>query len=237
MRAGSSSWSKISSSSSSHSSPPLSSESDITSIAGNVDSGRHSRTLREGSRRIAGREGENRIRHHYPRSVSKSIVPIHEQYVDGDGGGDDATYGIVHAGVGSTHCANEEFSRLCRSVGWESAAPSNFDMNVALWRKLAANCVVNPLTALHGARNGMLLLDGLEHGGRSVREVSRRLLEEVSMVAMLEVEALDEEDGGADGEGRLESARVQLSVSSLEAFVFGVVADTADNISSMLRRT
>ncbi len=55
------------------------------------------------------------------------------------------------------------------------------------------------------------------------------------MVAMLEVEALNEEDGGANGEGRLESARVQLSVFSLEAFVFDVVANTEDNILSMLQ--
>jgi 2-dehydropantoate 2-reductase len=33
------------------------------------------------------------------------------------------------------------------------------DIEAALWRKLAVNCAINPLTALHGCRNGRLLED------------------------------------------------------------------------------
>ena len=51
------------------------------------------------------------------------------------------------------------------------------DMAARLWRKLAANCVLNPLTALHRCDNGAVLRDP----GR--RDVAARVLAEVAAVA------------------------------------------------------
>ena len=109
-------------------------------------------------------------------------------------------------------------------------------MNVMLWRKLAVNCVINPLTALHGVKNGPLREVKVKHGGQDIGIVTRRILEEVSSVALMEMESLIyEEEDDVDNVELLQSTREQLSVLSLEAFVFRVMSDTADNISSMLQ--
>eukprot|EP00804_Cyclotella_cryptica_P006864 CCRYP_010967-RA/>CCRYP_010967-RA protein AED:0.00 eAED:0.00 QI:0/-1/0/1/-1/1/1/0/301 len=148
-----------------------------------------------------------------------------------DYGGAD-TYCIHHAGEGSTHCTERAFVGICQEIGWKSYALSEFEMNVMLWKKLAANCVINPLTAIHGVKNGEVL--GLQHGGQTIRHTMTCLLEEVSQVALKEVESIHSQSSSNNG-GLIQAAREELSVASLQVFVDKVISDTANNISSMLQ--
>ena len=62
---------------------------------------------------------------------------------------DPSGFSVVHAGIGSTYSSNGDFIRAVRGarIG-EGVLLSNFDMNVMMWKKIAVNCVINPLTAI-----------------------------------------------------------------------------------------
>ncbi|KAL7534545.1 hypothetical protein ACHAWF_007249 [Thalassiosira exigua] len=142
-----------------------------------------------------------------------------------------AGYHVAHAGLGTTHSTDPELIRACRSIGWDAETLAERDMHVMLWRKLAVNCVINPLTAVHDVKNGALPV--LE------RDVAREILDEVSFVAQLElssrfVDIYSDGTVGADVDW-LRSATEQLSTSSLEEYVYRVARDTSDNVSSMLQ--
>ena len=109
---------------------------------------------------------------------------------------------------------------------------TDFDMNVMLWKKLAVNCVINPLTAIHNVKNGEIV--GLQHYGHDFNFFMTKLLEEVSCVALQEVELLRSLTSSRS-EKTVQSIQKELSVESLQAFVHKVIKDTADNISSMLQ--
>ena len=144
---------------------------------------------------------------------------------------DDGTnyYNITHAGEGSTHCTDAEFIHTCsQSSGFhDSATLSEIDMNIMLWKKLAVNCVINPLTAVADVTNGQLLDIKLHIMGQDMKVMIRKLLDEVSRVALLEMEA--------EQSDIQPSVKEQLSVSSLEQFVYKVMTDTSNNVSSMLQ--
>jgi len=94
----------------------------------------------------------------------------------------------------------------------ESAFPDSAghpDITVAQWRKLAINCVINPLTALHGCRNGELADN---------RELSKLVIAMCREVALI---------GAAAGQG--------TAIAELERVVFNVIRHTAQNRSSMLQ--
>ena len=117
---------------------------------------------------------------------------------------------------------------------------SDVDMELALWRKLAANCVVNPLTAIHDIRNGTLL-DRLL-GDMTMRNQMRGILKEVSDVAIREMKnnSRNYYNSNSNNNDSLSSTTTSvveesLSVSSLEEFTFRVMYDTRNNISSMLQ--
>jgi ketopantoate reductase len=140
-------------------------------------------------------------------------------------------YDIVHAGIGTTTCADREFVDACTSIGWDARYVSlHAEMDAILWRKLAANCVINPLTAIHGMRNGDLLdvMMGRSRGGRidddadSIRTIAFGILKEVSAVATREMAY------------HTSTANI-LSVPLLEDYVLGVMSATRDNVSSMLQ--
>jgi len=145
------------------------------------------------------------------------------------------SYNITHAGDGSTYCTDEDSIHVCQSVGYDSAVQSELQMNIILWKKLAVNCVINPLTAIHNVKNGELI--ETKHQGQDITVITKSILEEISQVAILEMAELIENEisNEEDDDSPTETMLSLLSVSSFEAFVFKVMADTSQNISSMLQ--
>jgi len=119
---------------------------------------------------------------------------------------------IVHVASGTTHIGparqqDGEFSYLADilqavlpDVAWHNT------IRPALWRKLAVNCVINPLTALHDCKNGDL----------------RAFPEEIHKVTH-EVAAVIEREGH------------HISADDLLSYVNQIIENTAENISSMLQ--
>jgi ketopantoate reductase len=60
-------------------------------------------------------------------------------------------------------------------------------MNVLLWKKLVANCVINPLTTIYQCTNGELLLE------LSFPELQHDILQEVAQVAAAAMKTVQEE--------------------------------------------
>lgn len=122
---------------------------------------------------------------------------------------------VVHAGRGHTllgaldGAAQARAHAAAASLRCELALRAVTDIGAHLWRKLAVNCVINPLSALHGCRNGELLQQpGIETSVAA-------LCAEVSAVA------------AADGQA--------LAPAALAAAAFEVMRATAANRSSMLQ--
>lgn len=119
---------------------------------------------------------------------------------------------IVHVASGTTHIGparqqDGDFSYLADilqdvlpDVAWHNT------IRPALWRKLAVNCVINPLTALHDCKNGDL----------------RAFPEEIHKVTH-EVAAVIEREGH------------HISADELLSYVNQIIENTAENISSMLQ--
>ena len=140
-----------------------------------------------------------------------------------------AGYCIVHAGDGLTYSTDSKFINACQRVGWNCGTLSEFEMNMMLWKKLAVNCVINPLTAIKGVKNGQLL--HLENSDITITHI----LQEVSSVATLEMESSIQELEDDMKIQLLRAIREELSVDFLKNVVTKVMADTAENVSSMLQ--
>ena len=71
-----------------------------------------------------------------------------------------APYHVYHAGSGQTRIGRPEHPAAPAWMSlWQQALPDcrwEADIARALWLKLAINCAINPLTALHNCRNGDL---------------------------------------------------------------------------------
>ncbi|KAL3773766.1 hypothetical protein ACHAWO_012304 [Cyclotella atomus] len=139
---------------------------------------------------------------------------------------------IHHAGNGSTFCTAGDFVRVCEESGLNGYKMSPMSMKVMLWKKLAVNCVANPLSAIHNVRNGELA--GLQYDGQDISATMTRIIEEVSAVAVREIES-EYTQRPEETRESIEAARVELSVPSLQLFVDEVLTSTANNISSMLQ--
>jgi 2-dehydropantoate 2-reductase len=119
---------------------------------------------------------------------------------------------IVHVASGTTHIGparqqDGEFSALADTL--QEALPDvawHNTIRPALWRKLAVNCVINPLTALHNCKNGDL----------------REFPDEVAKITR-EVAAVIEREGH------------HISADDLLSYVNQIIENTAENISSMLQ--
>jgi 2-dehydropantoate 2-reductase len=113
--------------------------------------------------------------------------------------------GITH--IGPTSPAAQSLSHLAEvlhqalpDVAWHNNIAS------ANWRKLAVNCVINPLTALYNCRNGDL----------------QRYPEQIELICR-EVSSVMEMEG------------YHTSCEGLQQYVMEVIQSTADNVSSMLQ--
>ena len=118
---------------------------------------------------------------------------------------DDEMYRVVHAGQGLTFVEDHpSLSQLWDQSGLCSKSISSRDMTVLLWQKLAANCAINPLTALYNCENGQILQQNANNNNLpSVEEV----VHEVSSVATQ----------------CLPDASQLLDYESLRSFVFNVI--------------
>ncbi|WP_428033523.1 ketopantoate reductase family protein [Amphritea sp.] len=78
-----------------------------------------------------------------------------------DGAYFDQPFSLVRAGIGETHigrlsaCGNDRLFQELQGV--DDQLHHATDIATVLWRKLAINCAINPLTALFNCRNGELL--------------------------------------------------------------------------------
>jgi 2-dehydropantoate 2-reductase len=117
--------------------------------------------------------------------------------------------------------------------------PSN-EMELLLWKKLAANCVINPLSAIYHCTNGELLLEP------TFPELQNDIITEVAAVMTRTMEQQQphqdiENFSNNSDRGLLSSQSSLLSPSSqeitttklLREFVMQVIQDTKDNKSSM----
>lgn len=78
-----------------------------------------------------------------------------------DGAYFESPYHLVRAGIGETcigrlsACGNDSLFQELQEV--DEQLQQSADIHTVLWRKLAINCAINPLTALFNCRNGELL--------------------------------------------------------------------------------
>lgn len=119
---------------------------------------------------------------------------------------------IIHVASGLTHIgpgndAGRDYSWLAEPL--QRALPDvawHDNINAARWNKLAANCVINPMTAVYNCANGGL----------------REYIQEVETVCNEVAQVMVREGHHTTPEGLL-------------SYVWDVVDSTADNISSMLQ--
>lgn len=137
---------------------------------------------------------------------------------------------VRHTGRGETHLGPMSPGGGAQSEGVAALSPlvavlrraglvvhATPDIRPRVWRKLAVNCAINPLTALLGVPNGALV-DAAE-----LHPVMRAVVEEVAAVAKAEGVALGDDPAGAP------------LVDGLLEEVFAVCRKTAANRSSMLQ--
>lgn len=152
-------------------------------------------------------------------------MTTHGAYRDNDDDDDDdEMFHIVHAGYGKTSIEPyPELAQLFDLAGLNCESSSS-TLDRDLWFKLAANCVINPLTALYRCANGEIrhaLEQDRPTESSSFHSYMTQILQEVSQVAH-HVIPQDED---------LSS----LSIESLQAYVESVIDATAENKSSMLQ--
>ena len=144
---------------------------------------------------------------------------------------DDATHRhLIHAGIGKTFIEEEmkygnggSLGELFCQVGLNCTALSSSEMEELLWKKLAANCVINPLTALCQCTNGELLLEP------SFPSTQQGVLTEIAslMGAIQESHRTHEVGINSNEVGR------ESRFESLLQFVSQVIEDTKNNYSSL----
>mmetsp|Transcript_10206 Transcript_10206/g.15315 ORF Transcript_10206/g.15315 Transcript_10206/m.15315 type:complete len:444 (-) Transcript_10206:1295-2626(-) len=153
------------------------------------------------------------------------------------------SFNVHFAGLGHTFLEEDEFSSVLsgvwNDVGLRSHVVSSDEINLINWKKLAANCAINPLTALRVCKNGNLLnaesqnMVSIEHLDQHEKVwkyddpmIFYQLIREVSDVAL----AKAKKNGLRD-----ESLRESFQYDKLVDFVQDVVSDTENNTSSMLQ--
>lgn len=127
---------------------------------------------------------------------------------------------LVHAGYGKTFIEDSarDIGTLWDDAGLQCTSLSARAMEKLLWKKLAANCVINPLTALYQCSNGELLLEP------TFPVLQAEILSEISAVATA---------WASRDETQTEHSHEKVDVDDLEKFVNQVIRDTSANKSSM----
>ncbi len=98
-----------------------------------------------------------------PQQTMLENAPQHEIWAGSttDGAYFKAPWQLVQAGQGETHIGElSEVSKRTLLTDLRSSIPElieDQDIEAVLWRKLAINCAINPLTAIFNCRNGELL--------------------------------------------------------------------------------
>ena len=119
---------------------------------------------------------------------------------------------LTHAGTGSTRVGRQGEAPPGWFTLWQEAITDchwDTDIESALWLKLAINCAINPLTALHNCYNGEL------GEAPALRAKVSELCAEIATVAR--------------------AAGYDQLANGLEDQVFAVIRGTANNRSSMLQ--
>jgi 2-dehydropantoate 2-reductase len=159
---------------------------------------------------------------------------------------DNGLFHVIHAGVGHTIIDDSDMSMpklsgLLDRAGLFCSSSSGAAMQTVLWRKLAANSVINPVTALRRIPNGKLLEQS------DWKHLLQSITEEVAAVAaadtMSSLVALEEQNqDAASPKDKRELQQLQehlqadeLTAAALQTYVEKVVTDTAANKSSMLQ--
>jgi 2-dehydropantoate 2-reductase len=142
---------------------------------------------------------------------------VHET-AENDGDDHDDMFHLLHVGVGRTYLGSnisctKSLAQLFDQSGLQTQSISSQEMEVLLWKKLAANCVCNPLTALWDVPNGRL------NENLTFMTLRKQIVEEVSRVGI----ALHPE------------LRDDLIPASLDDFVEQVIQANLQNQSSMAR--
>eukprot|EP00977_Amphora_coffeiformis_P010874 scaffold2558_cov172-Amphora_coffeaeformis.AAC.5 len=121
---------------------------------------------------------------------------------------------VVHAGLGRLDFPSEleAWVPLFDRAGLQAQVLSNEEMQTQLWCKLAANCLINPVSALYQCTNGEVV------NTSEWNELLISIPEEVANVARVQL-----------GE------KVDVQASKLRQFCEYVVTSTKDNRSSMLQ--
>ena len=124
-------------------------------------------------------------------------------------------FAVVHAGRGETLLggvgADNQIlaASVAQTLRCELPVTAVSDIEMRLWRKLAVNSVINPLTALHGCRNGELL---------QLPDIERRVAQLCAELCAFAA-----------------AAGQSLDAAELSRQVFAVMRSTAANRSSMLQ--
>eukprot|EP00550_Attheya_septentrionalis_P008664 CAMPEP_0198294344 /NCGR_PEP_ID=MMETSP1449-20131203/21919_1 /TAXON_ID=420275 /ORGANISM="Attheya septentrionalis, Strain CCMP2084" /LENGTH=403 /DNA_ID=CAMNT_0043994273 /DNA_START=142 /DNA_END=1349 /DNA_ORIENTATION=- len=151
-------------------------------------------------------------------------------------------YPLVHAGLGYTYVekGHDDVVQILEEAGLRPCALPINEMKLMLWKKLAANCVINPLTAIFKCRNGALLItyqietawktlittnkaNKKEIPWETCQDLMADVIKEVSTIALAETRHMTDIDVD------------ELSPERIHLFVQAVISETAANHSSMLQ--
>jgi 2-dehydropantoate 2-reductase len=132
---------------------------------------------------------------------------------------------LVFAGYGQTFVEEsaEDIGNLWNEVGLNCQSLSPHEMNSLLWKKLATNCVINPLSAIYQCTNGELLLEP------SFPMLQTGMLNEIVQVVQAEQSKKEVTND------KIENVvpEMKMMVEDLRGFVNQVIWETKANKSSM----
>lgn len=168
---------------------------------------------------------------HSLRSINTSLgTTYHGAYLSNniDQEKSDVLYRTVnHAGSGQLYTTDPLLSSFFQKCDLNGELLNKEDMKIVLWKKLAANAVINPLTAIYQCLNGELIpsctssssLQKKQHD--VISKQMKQIIEEVAQVAILELSSSSLSNNDL------------LNYNSFYNFVYSVLEATRENKSSM----